>query len=66
MIRNTVCLCNLKLLWSICSLLFLCQHCPLAEVVLSLSAASPPALLVEHNALPLCSAVRAAGSAEMQ
>lgn len=64
MIRNTVCLCNLKLLWSICSLLFSCQHCPLAEVLLSLSSASPPlptpALFGEHNDLLLCSTVRAA------
>lgn len=67
MIRNTVCFCNLKLLWSISSLLFSCQHCPLAEVVLSLSSAFPhPALLVEHNALLLCSAARAAGSACMR
>lgn len=41
-IRNTVCLCNLKLLWSVCSLLFSCQHCPLAEIALSLSSAPPP------------------------
>lgn len=41
MIRNTGRLCNLKLLWSICSLLFSCQHCPQAEGVLSLSSASP-------------------------
>lgn len=56
MIRNTVCLCNLKLLWSICSLLFPCQHCPPAEVVLSLSPSSPPAFLVEHN-VPLSTAL---------
>lgn len=56
MIRNTVCLCNLKLLWSVCSLLFPCQHCPPAEVVLPLSPSSPPAFLVEHNA-PLSTAL---------